>query len=113
MAQLWDADWEYKIQDIVAYEVDDNPEWMYLQDPESQRFLTAHRNCKHVYWSADKSTWQQFKKDPETGALITAHNMNIWFDDEQKRFWQTQTDAQVTKLYGKPKKIYPEIICHQ
>ena len=73
-----------------------------LQDPITGDVLTAHDNCKHVYWSYidEPGTWEHFTFD-EHKRLVSSHDTCVWYDAETEKIWQyhQQHDSMEGSLY--------------
>jgi hypothetical protein len=79
--------------DKVFLEYDPETETHYLRRVSDGHYLSAHDDCKHVYWTEPNSdiwTWEQVSWDPEKeNVLTTAHGTWIYLsDDDDERLWQ-------------------------
>lgn len=63
-----------------------------LRNSNTQEWLSAHDNEKHVYWSSPKTdpwTWECFRIDEDTKRIGTAHGTHLWYDAETETIWQS------------------------
>lgn len=60
-----------------------------LRNPVTGDMLTAHDNCKHVYWSSfdEAWIWGHFTFD-EHKRLVSVHDTCMWYDTDTERMWQ-------------------------
>jgi hypothetical protein len=60
-----------------------------LKNTTTGDVLSAHDNCKHVYWSSSESpwTWEHFTFD-EHKRLVSSHDTCVWYDEESEQMWQ-------------------------
>jgi 5-methylcytosine-specific restriction endonuclease McrA len=63
-----------------------------LKSPITGKVLSAHENCKHVYWSSEEPwNWEYFTID-EHKRIISSHDTYIWYDEESEQMWQYHKD---------------------
>ena len=84
----------------VTVEHDEENQVVYIRNKSDGHYLTAHENCKHVYWTEpndDIWTWEQFSLDDDTNALVTSEGMHLWYNDDDETMWQCDsTDGVIT-----------------
>lgn len=78
--------------DKVFLEYDPETETHYLRRVSDGHYMSAHDDCKHVYWTEpnkDIWTWEQVSWDPEKENVITtAHGTWIYLSEDDDCLWQ-------------------------
>lgn len=72
--------------DVSVYMTDDIPTFHVCRG--DGKYLTAHEDLKHVYWSDEPDTWETFVKEShgESYILKTYHDTYLHFEDDN--MWQ-------------------------